>query len=133
MTNETMELMEQAVQERLKNDEGLVEGDELYNMKETVSLIEQMNVARQTELDALDKEERRKLEREKNETLIRVEKEKQKITFARAALEMAKIVVPSVISVVAYSVFQKRVLIFEKTGRVCSTAGRELHMPKFMK
>lgn len=134
MTDETKQLVEQVVQDRLRKDgEVNDDGTEAVDTRETVELIEQLNAARQMELDALDKEERRKIEREKNETLLAVEREKQKITIRRAALEIAKIILPAALSIGAYNVFQKRMFFFEKTNRVCSSTGRELRLPQFMK
>lgn len=71
------------------------------------------------------------VELQRLQTMIDVEKERNLITPARAVLDMAKIIVPACLTICAYSGFQKRVIDFEENGRITSTAGRELHLPKF--
>lgn len=48
-------------------------------------------------------------------------------------VEIAKIVVPVTVPLLAYNVFQKRVIKFEETGRLVSFAARDLHLPKIFK
>lgn len=50
-----------------------------------------------------------------------------------AILEWAKVLVPVIIPIIAYDIFQRRVLKFEEDGSICSSAGRQLHLPKFFK
>lgn len=64
---------------------------------------------------------------------MEVEKLKKKESFSRMMIESAKIIVPTLVPIIAYNIFQKRVMKYEETGRIVSTAGRELHLPKFMK
>lgn len=65
-----------------------------------------------------------------------IEEMKRKKSKTEIALDVAKIAVPAIMTIWGYreyDKFQKRVLKFEETGRIVSTAGRELHLPKFMK
>lgn len=81
-------------------------------------------------LDTLNKTDQSKL---KDKELIDLERDKMKIGWKRAAFEMAKVTVPTIVSIVAYDIFQKRVLDFEEHGRLTSTASHELHLPRFFK
>lgn len=135
MNKETYSMLERAAQIQLENveslDVGSKEGKEA--LTKSIHLVELLiNVDRDND-DYHDKSERRRIEEKRNDAMNETERDKQKLTWGRVGLEMAKVVVPLVISFAGYNVFQKRVLKFEETGRICSTAGRELHLPKFMK
>lgn len=64
---------------------------------------------------------------------MEVERLRRKKSGAEIALEIGKIVVPVAVPIIAYNVFQKRMLKFEEVGHISSTAGRELHLPRFFK
>lgn len=96
-------------------------------------LVDALNVINQNELNALNEAERREIERMKNENLYELEKQKAGLGWQRVTFEMAKIIVPSIISIAAYDWFQRRIIDFEENGRLTTTASRELHLPKFMK
>lgn len=135
MTNVTYEMLEKAVQVQLKNvealDAGSKEGKEA--LTKSIHLVELLITTDKDNADYYDKQERRRIEEDRNKAQNETERDKQKLTWGRVGLEMAKVVVPLVVSFVGYNVFQKRVMKFEETGRISSTAGRELHLPKFMK
>lgn len=135
MSNETYELLELVCQSQLKNVEDLdlesKEGKEALIKANTI--LDLLITADKDNADYYDKQERREIERQKNEAQIAVERDKQKLTWSRIGFEMAKVVVPTLVSIFAYDVFQKRIMKFEETGRICTTAGRELHLPRFMK
>ena len=87
-------------------------------------------------------EERRKeLEKRKDRLLesasnyvVNVDKNiKPKPTKGETILEWAKVIIPVVVPIFAYDIFQKRVLKFEEDGSICSSAGRQLHLPRFFK
>lgn len=99
----------------------------------TCALLDQKNTMDKNQIDLMDKESRAAIEREKMDTSIELENKKNEMSKPRMALEIAKIVIPVVAPILAYGIFQRRVLEFEETGRINSTAGRELHLPKFMK
>lgn len=135
MTPVTYDMLESAVQIQLKRIEGLdtesKEGKDA--LTKAIHLVELLITADKDNDDFHDKEERRKIEMDRNKAMESIERGKQELTGGRVAFEIAKLVVPLVVSYLGYNVFQKRILLFEKTGRVVSTAGRELHLPKFMK
>ncbi len=100
------------------------------NLQKLVNSLNQIN---QTEYDGYDKQERREIDKLKNQALYELERKKSEMSWQRVTFEMAKIIVPTIISIGAYEHFQKRILEFEETGRITSTAGRELHLPRFFK
>lgn len=135
MTEETYGMLERAVQAQLEKvetlDAGSKEGKEA--LVKSLHLVELLITTDKDNADYYDKQERRRIEEDRNKAMNETERDKQKLTWGRVGLEMAKVVVPLVVSFAGYNVFQKRVLKFEETGRISSTAGRELHLPKFMK
>ena len=135
MTEETYGMLERAVQAQLEKvetlDAGSKEGKEA--LVKSLHLVELLIATDKDNADYYDKQERRRIEEDRNKAINETERDKQKLTWGRVGLEMAKVVVPLVVSFAGYNVFQKRVLKFEETGRISSTAGRELHLPKFMK
>lgn len=135
MTEETYGMLERAAQVQLENvetlDAGSKEGKEA--LTKSIHLVELLITADKDNSDYYDKQERRRIEEERNKAQNETERDKQKLTWDRVGLEMAKVIVPLLVSFAGYNVFQKRVLKFEETGRISSTAGRELHLPKFMK
>ena len=135
MTEETYGMLERAVQAQLEKvetlDAGSKEGKEA--LVKSPPLVELLITTDKDNADYYDKQERRRIEEDRNKAMNETERDKQKLTWGRVGLEIAKVVVPLVVSFAGYNVFQKRVLKFEETGRISSTAGRELHLPKFMK
>lgn len=136
-TMETRLMLEERVADLtvMINERGDTEKDQIKQnwIRERSDLLDKLAAFDKNEIDEVDKKEKRQLERERNEDVTNVEYVKAQITWQRAALEIGKVVLPVVISMVGYNVFQKRVMVYEETGRVTSTAGRELHLPKFMK
>lgn len=96
-------------------------------------LVDSLNKLNQTEYEKLDKDGRRKIDTMKNQALYELEQKKSELSWQRVTFEMAKIMIPTIISIGAYEHFQRRILEFEETGRITSTAGRELHLPRFFK
>ncbi len=135
MTTETYDMLENEVQRQLCNlnniDVKTKEG--CVAVENTNRMLELLIQSDKDYSDSFDKQERRKIEEKKNADMIEVERSKQKITWGRAALEIGKVVAPLAISLIGYDIFQKRVIKFEETGRLVSSAWRELHLPKFMK
>lgn len=135
MTKETYQLLERAAQIQLENiedfDIGSKEGKE--SLTKATHLVELLITTDRDTDDFTDKQERRRIEEERNKSQNETERDKQKLTWGRVGLEMAKVVVPLVVSFAGYNVFQKRILRFEETGRLTSTAGRELHLPRIIK
>lgn len=135
MTEETYNLLEEAAQVQLRQvtkiDPETKEGKD--HLVKSIHLVELLINTDRDNAEYYDKQERRRIEEERNEAMNETERDKQKLTWGRVGLEMAKVVVPLVVSFVGYNVFQKRILKFEETGRLTSTASRELHLPKCFK
>lgn len=135
MTNETYELLEEAVQNQLKQienvDTSTKEGKEVLQL--AMNLAQLLITTDKDNADYYDKEEKRRIEEERNKAMESVERDKQKLTWQRVCFEMAKVVVPLAIQIVAFGNLQGRMFKFEETGRVTSTGGREMHLPKFWK
>ncbi len=177
MQKETIELLEQNVQDSLRKVNELDVGDDNRSdtVKEACLLMDkllsveheknekmkaqrnrsiekekmtleqdQLDFNREKSKEELDLErERLEYDREKvaeaqtiDRERITVEHEKNEMPTWKIALEVAKLAIPvvsGVMSIVAYDKFQKRMFDFEENGHICSTAGRELHLPKFWK
>lgn len=135
MTNETYDMLEKAVQVQLENivklDAGSKEGKEA--LAKATSLLEMLITVDKNAAECLDKSERRRIDEERNKAADTTERMKQEITWRKIGLKLSEVVVPLLVSFAGYDVFQKRILKFEEHGAVTSKAGRELHLPKFMK
>lgn len=135
MTEETYNLLEEAAQVQLrqvmKNDPETKEGKD--HLVKSIQLVDLLVNTDRDNAEYYDKQERRRIEEERNKAMNETERDKQKLTWGRVGLEMAKVVVPLAVSFAGYNVFQKRILKFEETGRLTSTASRELHLPKCFK
>lgn len=81
------------------------------------------------EADRLDKRERREIEKEKN----RIEDEKQKLSTKKMIFEMAKVLLPTALSLIGFGVYQARMMEFEKTDNFTTFTSREMHLPRFWK
>ena len=135
MQQETYDLLERVVKNHLEELDSMNLEDENREeyYKETAGLVERLITADKDSNEAWDKQERRRIEEKRNNEANALEQDKQKLGWKKIGFEMAKVVVPVVISMVGYDIFQKRVMKYEETGRISSTAGRELHLPSFMK
>lgn len=101
--------------------------------RELNCLIDQMQTFHNTNCEYFAKDEDRKIKKEYNDDMAELEDQRiqqQKLTWKRVAFEIGKVVVPIIGSAVVYFKAQRNILKFEETGRITSTAGRELHLPK---
>lgn len=80
-----------------------------------------------------DKQERRRIDEKIKEATVNAELKKQELTWGKVGIEAMKALAPLSVSLLGYNVFQKRILRFEETGRLTSSASRELHLPNFLK
>lgn len=135
MTETTYNLLEEVVQTQLRRtksfDTETKEGKDA--LAKSVQLTELLITADKDNADYYDKEERRRIEEERNKAATEVEKEKQKLTWGRVGFEMGKVLLPLAAQIAAFGVLQKRMFKFEETGRINSTGGREMHLPRFWK
>ena len=102
-------------------------------IENATKIVEVLNAIDQTTHKSEDDQDRITLEQKRIQTTNEVELQKCKRKAGDYALEIFKVVVPIVITCAAYGVFQERLLVFEKDGRVVSTAGRELHLPNLFR
>ena len=133
MEQQTRELMEEKLIGLLKGIDKMDDKQRNAAVTDIRALASALNEANSTELEAFDKQEKRRIDENKNQSLAEIEMAKTKFDWKKASLELVKIIGPSLISVYAYNLFQKRVLHFEEFGRIVSTAGRELHLPRIFK
>lgn len=133
MSEELKKLVEDCAVTFLKNAQ--YEGDSQKRgdlLADAGKLLDRLSDDKKLDIEAEDKECQRILEEMKNNDQTEIEREKLKISWKKMLPEMIKIFGPALLSFMAYDVFQKRVLYFEEHGRISSTAGRELHLPKFL-
>lgn len=131
MELELVEQLRNAIEDQEKQLKMVASGseEEARIVKNICDLIAQLNKIDQLDLEAVDKEERRALDREKNEKMHELEIWKSTLNIKRAGFELIKIIVPGMIGGAFYLEAQKRVLKFEETGRIVTTAGRDLRLP----
>lgn len=124
MTQETYDLLEGELQRRASDlaDSEIGSEEDKRKMDMVIKLIEKVNESDKVSCDFQDKCRRNSIEEEKN-----------KITWQKVTLDMAKVIIPALLGYAAYDRFQMRVMKYEETGKVCSTAGRELHLPNFLR
>lgn len=135
MTNETYNMLEEGVQDLLEQMKTLnistKEGKE--TLAKATTMVTLLTEVDRTDAEVHDKEERRRIEEEKNKAANETEREKQKLTWGRAIFEMAKVTVPTVVTAIFFGKYQKRMFKFEETGFIKSTGGREMHLPRLWK
>ncbi len=141
MTDETYSLLQEVtyrrmvtLSERLDNSSN-GNGHELNEklIDEVAKLTNILNEEDKKDYEKFDKQERRRIEEERNQEMAKIEMAKQDLTWKKVIMEVAKTFGPSVLTMIGYNLFQKRILKFEETGRLTSTASRELHLPNFLK
>ena len=96
-------------------------------------LVETINSLQETEWEFYDKQERRDLDKAKNEALAEIERKKQELSWKRVLFEYGKVFGPALLTIWAYNFLQNKVLKFEETGRITTRAGMELHLPNLPK
>lgn len=98
-------------------------------IKNIGELSDKLNKFNATDIEADDKFERREIEKQKNDRIADLEEQKSKLDIKRAGFEMLKLIVPGIIGGAFYLEAQKRILRFEETGRLTTSAARDLHLP----
>lgn len=136
MAYTTMQRLENQIQTNLDSIGTMEEGDQNRKrlIDETNQLLDRLIQMEKDQNDAWDKQERRKLEYNKNRDTLELERLKiTSMPWKRAAVEIAKVAVPTILSGGLFWLAQTRVLKFEETGRFTSTASRQLGSPKIFK
>lgn len=93
--------------------------------KDICSLVQVLDKLEQTEIDAYDKEERRKADKEKNQQMHDLEVKKSKLSWDRVLFEFGKIIIPGLIGWGFYAANQEKLLKYEETGRLTTDAARQ--------
>ena len=136
MKEEIVEKMEEIVEKNLnKMNNGTLSNEEESNSirSETNTFIEYLIKINEDELEAKDKEERRKLEHERNEGNIILEMKRMDIPWKKIGFEIGKTCLTTLLPIGASILIYDKVLKFEETGRATSFASRQLRMPNIFK
>ena len=139
MTQETMELLESEIQNQITDlaNYDITDEKEAKAKSAAVSdvtkLLERLTEAETASEKWYDNQERRAIDRERNNAMILVEAEKNKLDWKRGLIEVSKVVIPAAVSLITlrqWSCKFERMLKFEETGHFTTSASRELHLPK---
>lgn len=79
----------------------------------------------------LTEEEKVENKRVFDEAAQELEREKNGLKADKVIFELVKVFGPVLLTIVAYSILQKRLLKFEETGGLSTFAGKSFHLPKF--
>lgn len=129
----TMNLLEEQIQRDIQrldaysNEDG---SERSKAVQDVTKLIEKLVEAETANEKAVEDQERREIDKNRNESSADIERLKQRIDWRRMILEVAKIIIPTVLPLVIWRKSYTEMLQFEETGRFTSTASKELHLPK---
>ena len=134
MTNETLDLFEARIYENL-NMLGTVtdEKERERLIREVEKLSTKMTEAEEVVYKFANDEAQRALDDVKSQRAYDAEVIKSKVDWKRTAIEVGKVAIPAVVSLLTLSLWNEKfeqVLKFEETGRFTSTAFRLLKFPK---
>lgn len=114
-------------------------GDEQWKLAygKKLDILDKMQEYNKTDSDWMIKSEDRKVLKEHNERMEALEKRrleieagKSELSWKYVAFEAGKILIPLVISIWHYNSAAKKMYDFEEHGRITSTVGKDLHLPK---
>lgn len=134
MRDETYERLEASITDCLDDAYNYDPGSKERRMifAEAMALVDRVKDIDRMNLEYYDKEDRRLIDRERNNMSIQIEETKQKIGWKRGLFEILKTMGPIAAYIFAYGKFQGRLFNYEShNGRLTSTAGKELHLPRF--
>lgn len=135
MTEKTMSMLENQIQKQLeeldnfKNDEA----ERSKAVSDLTKLLERMTEAEIANEKWYDNQERRQIERDRNEMMVEVETIKSKSDKKRVVLEIVKVGIPALVSLVTLHKWGTKfdsMLKFEETGHFTTTASRQVSLPK---
>lgn len=100
MQKETLELMEEVMVDNLIDAKRYEIGspERKAHVSEACMVADKLTELERSEMEAVDKEKRRELDQQRNETMIEVEQLKQKTPWWRIAVEAGKVVVPALVT-----------------------------------
>lgn len=136
--SEFLQNLEKVTNDRIKQLRTMSQEDELRPglVQDIIDMTKVLNEAAQ--IDAKERDMERQRENEETRILEEADIEKKKIdpSWKRVSFEMAKAVVPLVISIIGYGVLQGRLFDYESDPEghfIHSSAGRQFSLPKFWK
>ena len=139
MTDHTIRLLESEIQDQIeKLDEYDISDEKGAKAKslainDVTKLLERLTEAEIANEKWYDNEERREIDRQRNNNMLLVEAEKNKLDWKRGILEGAKVVIPALVSLITlrkWGIKFDKMLKFEETGHFTTSASREVHLPK---
>lgn len=138
MKDETLNLVEEMIVQNLTAAQKLEPDSKERRAitSEAFNLMDKLTVVEGQNMDFYDKECRRALDEKRNETTKEIEEKKMDVSWKRMALEIGKIVVPIVTLIISsemYGKYQDKLLQFEQTGTLKSSASRQHNLPRFWK
>lgn len=136
MTNETLDLFEARIAENLEKLEWTTEKEERERLiREVEKLSTKLTEAETLTYKFASDEAQRQLDDVKSQRAYEAEAVKAKMDWKRTAIEVGKVAVPAVISLVSLGLWNEKfeqVLKFEESGRFVSTGFRLLKFPKLV-
>lgn len=135
MTEKTMSMLESQIQKQLEELDSFKD-DEAERSKavtDLTKLLERMTEAEIANEKWYDNQERRQIERDRNEMMVEVETIKSKSDKKRVVLEIVKVGIPALVSLVTLHKWGTKfdsMLKFEETGHFTTTASRQVSLPK---
>lgn len=117
MTTNTVEILDEKISDLIINSYKLdIQSDEHQRVIEEIKTLSEIS----TKMDEIYLKENIHAEDVENS---------KKINWVQIGTEIAKVAIPSIIGVISYSIFQKRLLRFEETGTLASKASKDLSLP----
>ena len=117
MTTNTVEMLDEKISDLISESYKFdIESDEHQRVIEEIKILSDVS----TKIDEIYLKENIHAEDMENS---------KKINWIQIGTDIAKVAIPSIIGVISYSIFQKRLLRFEETGTLASKASRDLSLP----
>lgn len=129
MNTETYDALEDAVNRSLADLANPHCENPKRALEETKVLMELLLVADKQDDEYRDKSEHRNIEDIRNKATAQIERDKISLTWQKVSLELVKAFGPMALQIIAFGVFQARMLRFEEEGRFTSSVSREMHLP----
>ncbi len=135
MTEKTMSMLESQIQKQLEELDSFKddEAERSKAVSDLTKLLERMTEAEIANEKWYDNQERRQIERDRNEMMVEVETIKSKSDKKRVVLEIVKVGIPALVSLVTLHKWGTKfdsMLKFEETGHFTTTASRQVSLPK---
>lgn len=119
-----------AILEKMKD---FVKAEMEFSVKRESNDVERKKLEMTEELEKMKLDSHEKVETIRREAELALEREKQKISWKRIGLEFGKVLLPLFLTIAHYNHAQKKIFDFEEHGRITSTPGRQLGLPRIFK